>query len=92
MVGHALGTAWAGFRVANSQSLEGRYDRLIVNGTCDSVDILGNWWEVRTRHTVSPTVSFLELHLTIRQIPVIVLHLVALVALLYLSANIYKVN
>ncbi|KIY67672.1 hypothetical protein CYLTODRAFT_323053, partial [Cylindrobasidium torrendii FP15055 ss-10] len=75
LASHVLGTAWAAFRVANSKQQEKRYRNLVVRGLCDNVDIMGNWWEIRTSHTI----------------PVIVFHLVALAVLLYLSTTLYKV-
>ncbi|KAK0200984.1 hypothetical protein DFS33DRAFT_1356270 [Desarmillaria ectypa] len=75
LAGHVLGTAWAGFRVSSSKHLQERYNQFIVHGTCDGIDLLQDWWSIRTRHTV----------------PVVVLNLVALLTLLYLSANLYKV-
>ncbi|KAF8918318.1 hypothetical protein CPB85DRAFT_1214125 [Mucidula mucida] len=75
LAGHVLGTAWAGFRVSNSKMLQERYNNLIVNGTCDGIDLLGNWWDIRTQHTI----------------PVIAIHVAALLIYLYLSTNIYKV-
>ncbi|KAK0478776.1 hypothetical protein IW261DRAFT_186567 [Armillaria novae-zelandiae] len=75
LAGHVLGTAWAGFRVSSSKHLQERYNQLIVHDTCDEIDLLQNWWSIRTKHTV----------------PVVVLNVVALLTLLFLSANLYKV-
>ncbi|KAK0432127.1 hypothetical protein EV421DRAFT_2040847 [Armillaria borealis] len=75
LAGHLLGTAWAGFRVSSSKHLQDRYNQFIVHGTCDGIDLLQDWWSLRTRHTV----------------PVVVLNVVALLTLLFLSANLYKV-
>ncbi|KAG7447263.1 uncharacterized protein BT62DRAFT_967139 [Guyanagaster necrorhizus] len=75
LAGHILGTAWASFRVSSSKHLQARYNRFIVHGTCDGIDLLQDWWTIRTRHTI----------------PVVVLNGVALLTLLYLSANLYKV-
>ncbi|KAK0236774.1 hypothetical protein EDD85DRAFT_586533 [Armillaria nabsnona] len=75
LAGHLLGTAWAGFRVSSSKHLQDRYNQFIVHGTCDGIDLLHDWWSLRTRHTV----------------PVVVLNVVALLTLLFLSANLYKV-
>ncbi|SJL08436.1 uncharacterized protein ARMOST_11800 [Armillaria ostoyae] len=74
LAGHLLGTAWAGFRVSSSKHLQDRYNQLIVHGTCDGIDLLQDWWSLRARHTV----------------PVVVLNVVALLTLLFLSANLYK--
>ncbi|KAK0463118.1 uncharacterized protein EV420DRAFT_1157426 [Desarmillaria tabescens] len=75
LAGHVLGTAWAGFRVSSSKHLQDRYNQFIVHGTCDGIDLLQDWWPLRTRHTV----------------PVVILNAIALLTLLYLSANLYKV-
>ncbi|KAK0189792.1 hypothetical protein F5146DRAFT_1052574 [Armillaria mellea] len=75
LAGHVLGTAWAGFRVSSSKHLQERYNQFIVHGTCDGVDLLHDWWSLRARHTV----------------PVVVFNAVALLTLLFLSANLYKV-
>ncbi|KAK0497794.1 hypothetical protein EDD18DRAFT_1351609 [Armillaria luteobubalina] len=75
LAGHLLGTAWAGFRVSSSKHLQERYNEFIVHGTCDGIDLLQNWWSLRTRHTV----------------PVVVLNVVAFLTLLFLSVNLYKV-
>lgn len=52
LAGHLLGTAWAGFRVSSSKHLQDRYNKFIVHGTCDGIDLLQDWWSLRTRHTV----------------------------------------
>ncbi len=93
MAGHVLGTAWAGFRVSNSKMLQERYNNLIVNGTCDGIDLLGNWWDIRTQHTVSCRVHQMGLVSDEEvKIPVIAIHVAALLIYLYLSTNIYKVD
>ncbi|KAF9048021.1 hypothetical protein BDZ89DRAFT_1057978 [Hymenopellis radicata] len=74
LAGHVLGTAWAGYRVSNSKRVQERYINLIVNGTCDGIDLLGDWWDIRTQHTI----------------PIIAIHVAALLIYLYLSTSIYK--
>uniref|UniRef100_A0A8H8CEP1 Uncharacterized protein n=1 Tax=Psilocybe cubensis TaxID=181762 RepID=A0A8H8CEP1_PSICU len=73
--GHVLGTGWAGYRVSSSQALTSFYRRHIVPEACGGKDLLGGWWDIRIQHAV----------------PIVIVNSVVLLALLYVSARLYKV-
>ncbi|KAF8638359.1 hypothetical protein AX17_002261 [Amanita inopinata Kibby_2008] len=75
LLGHALGTGWAGYRIRSSYALMDRYYKDIVVAACNNVDPLGDWWNVRNNHAI----------------PIVVANAIALVFMLFLSCKLYKV-
>ncbi|KAH7921131.1 hypothetical protein BV22DRAFT_985448, partial [Leucogyrophana mollusca] len=52
LASHALNTGWAGFRVYTNSIAKATYQRVIVQGTCGGIDILGGWREDHMRYAV----------------------------------------
>lgn len=67
--GHFMNTAWASFNVYTGVKMKHEYQRFIVAGACNGVDVLGGWWDERLRHSA----------------PILVLNTVATLAMVYLT-------
>ncbi|KAF5332053.1 hypothetical protein D9758_016561 [Tetrapyrgos nigripes] len=76
LAGHVLVTAWAGYRLRSSRSVQNLYNAFIVQGPCGT-DFLGDWWSLRQSHTW--------------QIPVITLNVVGFLLTTFFSVRLYKV-
>ena len=47
-----MNTAWASFNIYTGVKMKHEYQRFIVAGACNGVDVLGGWWDERLRHSV----------------------------------------
>jgi len=75
ILGHALITCWAGFRVRAFYNMMDFYQDVIVSSACADNNLLGDWWQVKIYHAI----------------PVVVVSGIALAFMLFLSYKIYKV-
>lgn len=44
---HVLATMWSGYQLANTKSFRQNFVSLTVNGACDGVSVLPNYWRDR---------------------------------------------
>ncbi|KAF8961596.1 hypothetical protein BDZ97DRAFT_1190460 [Flammula alnicola] len=75
LLGHMLGSAWAGYRVKSMEKLKDLYKNQIVPEACGGTDILGDWWDIRIQHAI----------------PIVVVNGVTLLAFCYVSYKLFNV-
>jgi len=49
MVTHLMATCWAAFRIYDTAVFKSNFNQVIVNGACDGVQHLSNYWGTRYR-------------------------------------------
>ncbi|KAJ8456363.1 hypothetical protein ONZ45_g18750 [Pleurotus djamor] len=50
LAAHILGTTWAGVRIQTAKDWYSMYRRHVMFGSCDGVDVFGDWWDLRARN------------------------------------------
>ncbi|EJD08007.1 uncharacterized protein FOMMEDRAFT_164787 [Fomitiporia mediterranea MF3/22] len=75
LVMHGLSTGWSGFQVSRTGRYEREYQTLIVNDTCNGVDIIPGFWERRMNYFI----------------PILVLNAVVLAITLGVSLKLFSV-
>jgi hypothetical protein len=49
MVTHLMATSWAAFRIYDTTVFRSDFNKVIVSGTCDGVQLLPDYWDTRFR-------------------------------------------
>jgi hypothetical protein len=46
---HVLATGWSAFQITHTNNFRSHFSRVITNGACQGVPLLGNYWEERSK-------------------------------------------